>query len=49
MARQGVQRDAGKERFWRKMMALRRRSQPSTVRDFCAEYGLSDVLFFGGR
>jgi transposase-like protein len=49
MARQGVQRDAGKERFWRKMMALWRRSQPSTVRDFCAEHGLPESSFFGWR
>ena len=49
MARQGGQRDVGKERFWRKMMALWRRSQPMTVRDFCAEHNLSEQSYFWWR
>jgi hypothetical protein len=48
MARRG-ERDVGKERFWRKLMALWRRSQPMTVRDFCAEHGVSEPSFYGWR
>jgi transposase-like protein len=48
MARQG-ERDVGKERFWRRLMALWRRSQPMTVRDFCAEHGVSEPSFYGWR
>ena len=48
MARSG-ERDAGKERYWRSIMALWRRSRPITVRDFCAEHGLSEPSFYGWR
>jgi len=49
MARHGAQRDAGRERFWRRLMTLWRRSQPITVRDFCAEHGVSEPSFYSWR
>jgi len=49
MARRSGRRDVGKERFWRKMMALWRRCQPMSVRDFCAEHGLSEQSYFWWR
>lgn len=49
MARQEGRRDAGKERFWRSMVACWRRSQPATVRDFCAEHGLAEQSFYWWR
>jgi hypothetical protein len=48
MARQG-KRDSGKEQFWRGMLRLWRRSRPTTVRDFCAEHGLSEPSFYSWR
>jgi hypothetical protein len=48
MAKQG-ERDVGKERFWRRLIVLWRRSQPMTVRDFCAEHGVSEPSFYGWR
>jgi len=51
MVRQ-VKRNVGKERFWRRLMALLRRlrrSQPMTVRDFCAEHDVSEPSFYAWR
>jgi transposase-like protein len=48
MARQG-KRDLSKERFWRRMVGLWRRCRPVTVRDFCAEHGLSEPSFYSWR
>jgi hypothetical protein len=48
MARQGRERDSGKERFWRD--AVRRWDRSKwTVRDFCAEHGLSEASFYAWR
>ncbi len=48
MARQGRERDSGKERFWRD--AVRRCDRSKwTVRDFCAEHGLSEASFYAWR
>ncbi len=41
-------RDVGKERFWRRVLRLWRRSGLS-VRDFCAEQGLTEPLFYAWR
>ncbi len=43
------ERDTGREQFWRRMVRLWRRSRPMTVRDFCAEHGLSEPSFYGWR
>ena len=48
MARRGARRDLGKERFWRRMLRLWRRSGCS-VRDFCGEHDLSEPSFFAWR
>jgi transposase-like protein len=48
MARPGAPRDHGKERFWRRLFQLRRRSG-STIRAFCAEHGVSEASFFAWR
>ena len=47
MSRRG-DRDLGKERFWRRLL---RRWQKSgcTVRDFCAEHGVSEPAFYAWR
>ena len=42
------QRDRGKERFWRRMVAQCRRSGLS-VRAFCAEHNLAEPLFYAWR
>jgi transposase-like protein len=47
MARAG-ERDRGKERFWRHTLRQWRRSGLS-VRAFCAEYDLSEPLFYAWR
>jgi hypothetical protein len=48
MARQRRERDSGKERFWRD--AVRRWDRSKwTVRDFCAEHGLSEASFYAWR
>ena len=47
MARRG-ERDGGKERFWRRMQQLWRRSGLS-VRAFCAEHGLAEPSFYAWR
>ena len=49
MARQERRRDAGKERFWRSVVARWRRGQPATVREFCAEHGLAEQSFYWWR
>jgi hypothetical protein len=41
--------DSGKEQFWRRMLRLWRRSGPTTVRDFCAEHGLTEPSFYSWR
>lgn len=48
MARRRGERDLGKERFWREMVGRWRRSGV-TIRDFCAEHGLSEPSFYGWR
>jgi hypothetical protein len=49
VARRGMQ-DLTKEQFWRRMVGLWRRSTPAvTVRDFCAEHGLSEPSFYSWR
>ena len=48
MARRGGQRDLGKERLWRRLLRLWRRSG-RTVRDFCAEHRVSEASFFAWR
>jgi len=47
MARRG-ERDRGKERFWRRTLRQWRRSR-QTIRDFCAEHGLSEPSFYAWR
>lgn len=47
MARRG-ERNRGKERFWRRMMRVWRRSGVS-VRAFCAEHDLSEPSFYAWR
>lgn len=42
------QHDGGKEQFWRRMLGQWRRSGLS-VRDFCAEEGLSEPNFYAWR
>jgi hypothetical protein len=42
------QRDAKKERFWRRLLRRWRRSGLS-VRAFCAQHGVSEPLFFAWR
>ena len=42
-------RDSGKERFWRGLIALWQRSQPVTVRDFCADHDVSEASFYSWR
>jgi hypothetical protein len=41
-------RDCGKERFWRRMVRVWRRSGLS-VRAFCAEHGLAEPSFYAWR
>ena len=48
MAQQGARRDLVKERFWRRLVRLWRGSG-WTVRDFCAEHGVSEASFFSWR
>ena len=48
MARRRGERDRGKERFWRRMLR-RWRDSGRSVRDFCAEHGLSEPSFYGWR
>jgi transposase-like protein len=48
MARRGARRDVGKERFWRRMLRLWRRSGRS-IRDFCGEHDISEPSFFAWR
>jgi transposase-like protein len=48
MARAGAPRNHGKEQFWRRLLRLWRRSG-GTVRDFCAEHGVSEASFFAWR
>jgi transposase-like protein len=48
MARRGARRDLGKERFWRRMLRLWRRSGRS-VRAFCGEHDISEPSFFAWR
>jgi hypothetical protein len=48
MARQGRERDSGKEQFWRDMVRQWRRSG-WTVREFCSEQGLSEPSFYAWR
>lgn len=47
MSRRGV-RDLDKERFWRRMVRLWRRSG-DTVRDFCTAHRLAEPSFYGWR
>ena len=47
MAR-GNQRDRSKERFWRRLLRLWRRSG-LTIRDFCREYAVSEPSFCAWR
>lgn len=48
MARRGVGRDRGKERFWRGVLRQWRRCGLS-VREFCAEVGVSEPSFYFWR
>ena len=48
MARRGARRDRSKERFWRGLLRLWRRSS-QTIRDFCAEHEVSEPSFFAWR
>ena len=48
MARRGARRDRGKERFWRRLLRLWRRSG-RTVRAFCTEHEVSEPSFFAWR
>ncbi len=48
MARRRRRVDAEKERFWRGHLADRAASQ-LTIRDYCAEHGLSEPSFYGWR
>jgi transposase-like protein len=48
MARRGARRDRSKERFWRRLLRLWRRSG-QTIRDFCAEHEVSEPSFFAWR
>ena len=48
MARPGAPRDYGKERFWRRLLRLCRRSG-RTIRAFCAEHQVSEPSFFAWR
>jgi transposase-like protein len=47
MSRRG-ERDRGKERFWRRMVRLWRRSG-LTIRGFCDDHGLSEPSFYSWR
>lgn len=48
MERRGAPRDLGKERFWRRLLRLWRRSG-RTIRAFCAEHRVSEASFFAWR
>ena len=48
MAQRGARRDPSKERLWRRLLRLFRRSG-RTVRDFCAEHEVSQPSFFAWR
>jgi len=48
MARRGARRDRSKERFWRRLLRLWRRSG-QTIREFCAEHEVSEPSFFAWR
>lgn len=48
MARRRRRMNAEKERFWRGHLADRVASQ-LTIRDYCAEHGLSEPSFYGWR
>ena len=48
MGRRRGERDVGKERFWREMVRRWQRSG-ATIREFCAEHGLSEPSFYGWR
>src|SRR6476660_8384855 len=48
MAQRGARRDPSKERFWRRLLRLWRRSG-RTIRDFCAEHEVSQPSFFAWR
>lgn len=46
--RRGARRDLGKERLWRRLVRLWRRSG-RTVREFCAEHQVSEPSFYAWR
>ena len=48
MAQRGARRDPNKERFWRRLLRLWRRSG-CTIREFCAEHEVSQPSFFAWR
>jgi hypothetical protein len=48
MAQRGARRDPSKERFWRRLLRLWRRSG-RTIRAFCAEHEVSQPSFFAWR
>jgi hypothetical protein len=48
MARQGMRPDGGKERFWRRLLRLWRRSE-LTARAFCDQHGVSEPSFYAWR
>jgi transposase-like protein len=48
MAQRGARRDPSKERLWRRLLRLFRRSG-RTVREFCAEHEVSQPSFFAWR
>jgi hypothetical protein len=47
-ARRRGERDRGKERFWRRMLRLWRRSGLS-IRDFCGDHDLAEPSFYAWR
>ena len=48
MARLGMHRDSGKERFWRRLLRQWRRSE-LTVREFCDQHDVSEPSFYAWR